>query len=163
MVDYDKAVISAKTLLENSKANEKRPVNLAIILNELGLNAIYSEDIEDEALLNPMEKTIYVKVDDKPMTRKLFSIAHEIGHWVLHSRNKIRPRINFEDNNPFRSQEEIAEEKEANAFASELLMPYNEVRNMIMIGYSVEDIMNYFNVSYAFAYNRYNFIIGRLY
>lgn len=162
VADYQKAVTSARALLSNSKANESRPVNLAIILNELGLSAQYKEGMIDEALLNPMERVIYIKRDDKPITRKLFSIAHEIGHWVLHSRDKERPRINFYSN-PVIDENQTVEEQEANAFAAELLMPYDEVRNFIAHGYSLEFLMAHFNVSYEFAYYRYNFIISRLY
>lgn len=153
--NYDKAATEAKLLLNsNPRYSEYRPVNLALILEDLGLNAQYSNDIVDEALLNPMEKMIYIKIDDLPMTRKLFSIAHEIGHWKLHSHDKVRPRSSSND---------ICEEQEANAFAAELLMPYDEVRNLILLGYGIENLMNHFNVSYEFAYNRYNFIISRVF
>ena len=162
MADYTRATAEAKKLLSGSRANLSRPVNLAIILNELGLSARYKDDLIDEALLNPMERTIYIRRDDKPMTRKLFSIAHEIGHWMLHSRDKERPRINFSDN-PVIDEIVTAEEQEANAFAAELLMPYDEVRNFIVHGYNIEYLMAHFNVSYEFAYYRYNFIISMIY
>jgi hypothetical protein len=162
MADYTRATAEAKKLLSGSLANLSRPVNLAIILNELGLSARYKDDLIDEALLNPMERTIYIRRDDKPMTRKLFSIAHEIGHWMLHSRDKERPRINFSDN-PVIDEIVTAEEQEANAFAAELLMPYDEVRNFIVRGYGIEYLMAHFNVSYEFAYYRYNFIISMIY
>lgn len=162
MADYTRATAEAKKLLSGSLANLSRPVNLAIILNELGLSARYKDDLIDEALLNPMERTIYIRRDDKPMTRKLFSIAHEIGHWMLHSRDKERPRINFSDN-PVIDEIVTAEEQEANAFAAELLMPYDEVRNFIVRGYGIEYLMAHFNVSYEFAYYRYNFIINMIY
>lgn len=162
MADYTRATAEAKKLLSGSRANLSRPVNLAIILNELGLSARYKDDLIDEALLNPMERTIYIRRDDKPMTRKLFSIAHEIGHWMLHSRDKERPRINFSDN-PVIDEIVTAEEQEANAFAAELLMPYDEVRNFIVRGYGIEYLMAHFNVSYEFAYYRYNFIINMIY
>lgn len=162
MADYARATAEAKKLLSGSLANLSRPVNLAIILNELGLSARYKDGLIDEALLNPMERTIYIRRDDKPMTRKLFSIAHEIGHWMLHSRDKERPRINFSDN-PVIDEIVTAEEQEANAFAAELLMPYDEVRNFIVHGYGIEYLMAHFNVSYEFAYYRYNFIISMIY
>lgn len=162
MANYDNAAMQAKALLNNSQANLSRPVNLAIILNEQGLSAQYKDGLIDEALLDPVQKVIYIRQDDMPMTRKLFSIAHEIGHWILHSRDKTRPRINFATNHVF---DEIsrAEEQEANAFAAELLMPYDEVRKLIMLGYSVENLMGYFNVSYEFAYYRYMAVSGMIY
>jgi hypothetical protein len=162
MAEYERAIAEAKRLLSNSQANLSRPVNLAIILNEQGLSAQYKDDMIDEALLDPIQKVVYIRRDDKPMTRKLFSIAHEIGHWILHSRDKERPRIKFSDNSIV-SKKVTAEEQEANAFAAELLMPYDEVRDFIMHGYDIEYLMAHFNVSYEFAYYRYNFIINMIY
>lgn len=160
--DFVRANAEARRLLDGSVANQYRPVNLAIILQEQGLSALYRDDILDEALLDPQGKVIYIRRDDKPMTRKIFSIAHELGHWILHSRDKVRPRINFY-NNQIIDQMQTIEEQEANAFAAELLMPYDEVRNFIMQGYNIEFLMAHFNVSYEFAYYRYNFIIGMIY
>ena len=80
----------------------------------------------------------------------------------MHSRDKERPRINFSDN-PILDEIITAEEQEANAFAAELLMPYEEVRNFIIHGYDIEYLMAHFNVSYEFAYYRYNFIINMIY
>ncbi|MCG3657930.1 ImmA/IrrE family metallo-endopeptidase [Aliarcobacter butzleri] len=153
--NYERATAKAKMLLNSNSEYSTRPVNLALILEDLGLDAQYSDEIEDEALLDPMERMIYIRIDDFPMTRKLFSIAHEIGHWMLHSKDKRRPR-NTSNNN-------IDEEQEANAFAAELLMPYDEVRNLIMLGYNIENLANHFNVSLVFASNRYNFIISRVF
>ena len=159
--DYIKAVNSAKMLLISTfNQNIKYPVNLADILNNQGLKALYDESISEEALLNPMKQTIYIKKDNKPITRKLFSIAHEIGHWILHSRDKIRHRLSvMSDIN----EVDRIEEQEANAFAAELLMPYSEVSKLIFLGYGVEHLMDYFNVSYEFAYYRYNYVYGMIY
>ncbi|QKF91487.1 ImmA/IrrE family metallo-endopeptidase [Campylobacter sp. CCUG 57310] len=162
VADYTRAIEQAKMLLNSSKTNLSYPINLATILNELNLKAEYSDKITDEALLDPNQKTIFIRRDDLPMTRKLFSIAHEIGHWMLHSRDKSRPRINF-SNKLICDEISKVEEQEANAFAAELLMPYDEVRKLIMIGYSVENLMTYFNVSYEFAYYRYMSVSGMIY
>lgn len=161
MPDYQRATIEASNLLNSNPNYSNRPVNLALILQDLNLSAQYSETITDEALLNPMDRIIHIRRDNLPMTRKLFSIAHEIGHWILHSHDRERPRAcpTFGESQNINYNEE----QEANAFAAELLMPYNEVRYLIMIGYSVENLMNHFNVSYDFASNRYNFIIRRVY
>ncbi len=62
-------------------------------------------------------KTIYVEANDPPK-RKLFSIAHELGHIVLgHQHATVQFRITHDDANYSK------EEKEANSFAQHLLMP----------------------------------------
>jgi len=68
-------------------------------------------------------KKIYVNSSDKTQ-RKNFTIAHELGHWVLHrelfkddtNEYKVLPRFTKPDyDDPL--------EKEANFFAAELLVP----------------------------------------
>lgn len=161
-MDDTRAILQAKKLLIESKAGQTRPINLAIIITELGLKATYKEDMTDYALLNPMDKTIYVLKDNQPIKEKIFAIAHEIGHWVLHSRDKERPRLNFNGNESL-NKVFIEEEKEANAFAFELLMPYEETRNMILFGYSINYIASHFGVSLDMAYARYNEICQIIY
>ena len=157
-----KPAIVARKLLRDCGLEKTRPVNLATIIKTLGLNATYKEGMRDYALLNPMDKTIYVLKNDQPIRDKIFAVAHEIGHWVLHSRDKERPRINFHGNEQL-DKAFIEEEKEANAFAFELLMPYEETRNLIIFGYSVNYIASYFGVPIETAYRRYNEIHQMIY
>lgn len=157
-----KPAIEARKLLRDCGLEKTRPVNLATIITELGLKATYKEDMNDYALLNPLDKTIYVLKNDQPIRDKIFAIAHEIGHWVLHSRDKERPRLNFNGNESL-DKVLIEEEREANAFAFELLMPYEETRNMILFGYSVNYIASCFGVPIEKAYMRYNQIHQMIY
>lgn len=157
-----KPAIEARKLLRECGLEKTRPVNLAVIIKTLGLNAIYKEGMHDYALLNPMDKTIYILKDDQPIRDKIFAVAHEIGHWILHSRDKERPRINFHGNDIL-DRILIEEEKEANAFANELLMPYEETRNLILFGYDVNYIANFFGVPIEVTYRRCNEIHSMLY
>lgn len=157
-----KPAIEARKLLRDCGLEKTRPVNLAIIIEKLGLKATYKEDMTDYALLNPMDKTIYVLKDNQPIKEKIFAIAHEIGHWVLHSRDRERPRLNFNGNESL-NKVLVEEEKEANSFAFELLMPYEETRNLIIFGYSVNYIASHFGVPIEKAYMRYNEIHQMLY
>ncbi|WP_120945893.1 ImmA/IrrE family metallo-endopeptidase [Helicobacter labacensis] len=146
--------------MRNSDAFYKkaRPIDFKLLLHDLGLKlkrAPKDDAIQDEALLDPQERVILILDDDKPLSRKFFSIAHEIGHWVLHSRDQVRSRaVSYEQLDPVRK----IEEQEANAFAAELLMPYDEVASCILWGYDIADLKGYFNVSYEFAAHRYNFV-----
>lgn len=161
-MDEARAILEARQLLRDFNLEKTRPVNLAVIIEKLGLKATYKEDITDYALLNPMDKTIYVLKNDQSIRDKLFAIAHEIGHWVLHSRDRERPRLNFHGNEQL-DKVLVEEEREANAFAFELLMPYEETRNMIIFGYSVNYIASHFGVPIEAAYRRYNEIHQMIY
>ena len=157
-----KPAIEARKLLRDCGLEKTRPVNLATIIKTLGLNATYKEGMRDYALLNPMDKTIYILKDNQPIRDKIFAVAHEIGHWVLHSRDKERPRFDFSGNESL-DKVLVDEEKEANEFAFELLMPYEETRNMIIFGYSVNYIASHFGVSLDMAYARCNEIYQMIY
>lgn len=76
------------------------------------------------------EKRIYVNKADSP-ERQRFTVAHELGHWVMHrkafeanpERYPVLPRFQSVDkSNAF--------EQEANAFASELLVPEHLLRQV---------------------------------
>ena len=162
-MDEARAILEARNLLIESEAGKTRPVNLATIITELGLKATYKEDMNDYALLNPLNKTIYVLKNDQPIRDKIFAIAHEIGHWILHSRDKERPRFDFSGKDRPSDKVLIEEEKEANSFAFELLMPYEETRNLIIFGYSVNYIASHFGVPIETAYRRYNEIHQMIY
>lgn len=157
-----KPAIEARKLLRDCGLEKTRPVNLATIITALGLKATYKEDLTDYALLNPMDKTIYVLKDNQPIRDKIFAVAHEIGHWILHPRDKERPRFDFSGNEQL-DKVLVDEEKEANTFAFELLMPYEETRNLIIFGYSVNYIASHFGVPIEKAYMRYNEIHQMIY
>ncbi|TVT60168.1 MAG: ImmA/IrrE family metallo-endopeptidase [Sedimenticola thiotaurini] len=77
--------------------------------------------------------------------RQRFTLAHELGHFVLHQKNgrefvdKILYRNNLDSN---------SEEAEANVFAANLLMPEAEFRRFLSgVSDQVEDIASHFNVS----------------
>jgi Zn-dependent peptidase ImmA (M78 family) len=65
----------------------------------------------------------------QPQSRQRFTIAHEIGHYLLHPGQPViverNGRINFRDGRS--SQAILPEEIQANRFAAELLMPRRQV------------------------------------
>lgn len=70
---------------------------------------------------------------DHSMTRKRFTLAHELGHFILHKDSSSV----FIDSSPIFYRDEqsaqglLTEEVEANAFAAELLMPENWLREKV--------------------------------
>lgn len=77
--------------------------------------------------------------------RQRFTMAHELGHYVLH-RNNIG--IKHEDMVLFRNNEVNPMEVEANNFASELLIPREEFKKHIADGVTkISDLSEKFDVS----------------
>lgn len=107
-----------------------------------------------EAETYPLSNEIAIREDtycrlchDDPHAR--FTIGHEIGHYVLHTPEKIS--LAFEDEaarppRPFESPE-----WQANVFAGELLAPARMV-----VGMTVEAIINQFKVSKVVAQKQAN-------
>ena len=76
-------------------------------------------------------KIIYVAATDPP-ARKLFTIAHELGHiFLAHPNYSVLFRV------PKKDAQYSAEEQEANSFAAHLLMP----------DFMVKEYLNKYNLS----------------
>jgi Zn-dependent peptidase ImmA (M78 family) len=106
------------------------PLNVAKALGIKVMNAVFSEEGKSGAIVKRGGQfSIFVNANDAP-ARKRFTIAHEIGHQLLHmSPDADSEFIDTQDN--FRTvdisdetdwTEERRKEWEANAFASALLM-----------------------------------------
>lgn len=73
--------------------------------------------------------------------RQRFTIAHEIGHYLLH-----RDHAPFEDGLLFRNDSRDAREREANQFAALVLMPAPQFNAALVEG-NIEDVAKRFKVS----------------
>jgi Zn-dependent peptidase ImmA (M78 family) len=110
------------------------PVNIA---NSLGLK-VYNAKFGERGIAGMLSTrrdgaNIYIEADDLA-ARKRFTVAHELGHFILHLQGHEGEFIDDEDN--FRAVHEIesdwTEERrmewEANVFAAALLMPAHAIR-----------------------------------
>ena len=103
------------------------PVNLEKLAKYFNL------EIENASFKNPeivglykrSERKIFVN-KDVVFSKKAFTIAHEIGHYILH-KNKEKETFLRLDSLNIDIQEE-KEEMEANWFAASLLMPKNIIK-----------------------------------
>lgn len=89
--------------------------------------------------------------------RKTFTLAHELGHYLLHDHNSMKLRIdqyNYKINT-----KEAAEETEANYFAASLLMPKDKFVTVLKESGSFSAVAKYFGVSEAAARNRAKWIL----
>ncbi|APT76057.1 hypothetical protein LN42_06430 [Marinitoga sp. 1137] len=136
------------------------------IVKTLGGEIIFSdEDLENYAeakivKIDDEEKKFRIIVTDKdflPKERKVFSIAHELGHLFLHmgyiiNEEKWNNINDFFDFYYRRDKNYI--EYEANEFAGEFLMPEDEFKKIAYENFDedenafyIEPIANYFGVS----------------
>ncbi|MGL5901656.1 MAG: ImmA/IrrE family metallo-endopeptidase [Cetobacterium sp.] len=97
--------------------------------------------------------------------RKMFSIAHELGHLFLHMLYLINDDHwnSLSENQSYRREGLNKLESEANSFAAELLMPEEEYlnqlkKNKVLIGdytyFNTQAMARYFNVSENAIINR---------
>ncbi len=148
----------ASQILNNLNINEL-PVPISLIAESIGLK-IYSYDLGENisgALvidkgqgiigINPLESSV----------RQRFTIAHELGHFVLH-RNVESLFVDKDFKVLFRNQEsstgELKREQDANAFAAAILMPkkllaekINDLAVDLTDEYSVKHLAQMFDVS----------------
>ena len=113
-------------LLANTGMLGKAPVSLEKIAKYLGFSCQFfmpdtrTEDIS--GAVDHSKKKIYLNRQDSPV-RMNFTLAHEIGHIILHGDDKNK---NFID---YRRASTDPKEKEADSFAANLLMPESLFRH----------------------------------
>jgi hypothetical protein len=117
---------------------EGLPVPVEKIAEDLlGLRIEQSWEIDCSGMLLPAERRILLNAaegaggrNDLPLRRFRFTIAHEIGHWVVHCLEGKAPRLEPSFCRPVDLTEAADRtlEREANVFAAELLMPELAVR-----------------------------------
>lgn len=145
--------------IEVAKKHTGPPVNINAIIQELGIALNSNADLESE-ISGQLEVTrdgkysISTNMFDSE-NRKRFTIAHELGHYMLHS-HLIGEGV--DDNKAYRSDPTgnfynraitRKHETEANRFAAKLLMPQKMVLKRAKIGETVADLARVFQVSEA--------------
>jgi hypothetical protein len=113
------------TRLLDSAGISREPVALRDVVSALNLELVKRtrEPFASEAALEPLgDGRAIVLNGSGDSGRRRFTIAHEIGHFVLHP-ERCRPERGGAVNEAGRR-----EEREADAFAAELLMPEHLVR-----------------------------------
>lgn len=115
------------------------PIPIVKIAENLGFIVVESPFDDDESGLlyydpnNSIDKIILLNKDDIP-TRKKFTIAHELGHYL----NEYKTGVIYAHRNSNSSDPYY--ESEINSFASELLMPTKILKNFLeKIDYKSKD------------------------
>lgn len=77
------------------------------------------------------------------ITRQRFTIAHEIGHWLMHRRSLENLGVSLR----LQRRRRYNIEREANAFAAALLMPRDDVIRSFHLGLSFQELVKRYAVS----------------
>ncbi len=113
------------------KHTKNYPVNLNGILRDFGISLIEKElnsDISGKIYIENNKFSIMVN-DYHSNNRKRFTIAHELGHYLLHYDEILKAAI--VDNSLYRSDRLSTRiDVEANRFAAKLLMPMDLIEKI---------------------------------
>ncbi|MBZ9731186.1 ImmA/IrrE family metallo-endopeptidase [Salegentibacter sp. JZCK2] len=110
------------------------PIPIKKLIKNLGIE-IKPEYLGDEIsglLVIEDKRTIIGYNSSEPTVRQRFTLAHELGHHILHRSESSNEKL-FVDKIMYRknftSKKEKKQEMEANVFASRILMPENLVKS----------------------------------
>ena len=131
MADFNKAVNSAEEVLKENFIS-KPPVPIVELVKNYGYKVSEIElDPDIAGFVNAKEHVIYVNISDSA-TRKAFTIAHELGHIILHSTElEADPDIGILYRRPLGQKNEDEKEQEANCFAANLLVPKSMLEGVL--------------------------------
>lgn len=128
--DRKKVFSAVEEVLRENFVNEP-PVSLTQILRNYGLSWRYdnlnaSGFKQVAGFIDPLKKEIVVNEADKgPISHREFTLAHELGHWLLH-RTELQQypdRYAVLYYTPLGQMNNDPVEVEANLFAAHLLVP----------------------------------------
>ncbi len=130
------------------------PIDLNKIIEKAGLTLMTGEGGNPNIAgsYDRVERTITVKKSD-PWFRKVFTIAHELGHYYLHT-NKPSEIFYRQDLDFLVKGDEIEQEQEANWFAASLLMPKMVFSRFWMLIQDIDELAQRFGVSSTACYYR---------
>jgi Zn-dependent peptidase ImmA (M78 family) len=132
------------------------PVDPAWIAQSMGIrvvDAYMDADVDGAIRREGKEKPAFIYLNaHNATTRKRFTCAHEIAHYVKHSEDGEYEFIDYRD--ALASTGQISDERYANAFAAALLMPAKHVRRLRDEGLDEWSMARRLGVSEAAMVNR---------
>ncbi len=128
----------ATKLLESLKIRSA-PIDVNGIASAVGLKIVYEDFTDDiSGLLITRESTGVIGVHSKhALVRQRFTIAHEIGHFVMHHHSESGEHVHVDEGWKTTARNERStkgidvDEIEANRFAASLLMPEAFLRTRV--------------------------------
>lgn len=158
--DYRRVEREVRRILDEFVVEEP-PVDPVKIARDLGVNVYFvgfdPKHSNVSGFYDCEEDAIFVNRDEYPL-RQTFTVAHELGHKVLHEDWARSNEYQVLLRNPA-EQEHDFREKEANAFAAGLLMP-RDIMDRYWKRLSVEQLSQLLAVSVPAVKNRLSFLYG---
>jgi Zn-dependent peptidase ImmA (M78 family) len=112
---------AAEAIIEDLGITQIAELDVEAIAFDAGVEVLYEPMTGCEATLVGVGNHAIATINPSPHRgRERFSVAHEVGHWKLHRGRSFRCRVDQVEEN-FSSTSSL--EKEADTFASHLLMP----------------------------------------
>ena len=137
------------------------PVDPIVVARDLGIN-VYNSRLGPAVsgmivkLRDDEEPDIFLNDEHSPV-RQRFTCAHELGHYFgNYTRNGVRRTTYSHKRDSLSSCGTDVEEKYANSFAANLLMPEDDVRDLVRRGYNTVELASRLWVSPEAAANRLN-------
>jgi hypothetical protein len=123
-----------------AKYKSHAPVDIVALASDLGINVWETGSLPSSVSgkifkdpLNGGRSGFSIVVNSShSLPRKRFTIAHEIGHFLLH-RDRLESGELIDDA-MYRSGVTAKEETEANRFAADLLMPFPLIQSLVAAG-----------------------------
>lgn len=133
MLKKDDIESKANDLLKQFSIN-KPPIPIVDIVLGMGLGIEEDEFGESVSgfIVSKSNKNVIGVNSSESEVRKRFTIAHELGHFLLHSNKKdfiFISKVHYR--NDLSSTGELRKEREANSFAASLLMPEELIKKEI--------------------------------
>ncbi|MDR2008538.1 MAG: ImmA/IrrE family metallo-endopeptidase [Alphaproteobacteria bacterium] len=113
---------------------EQNPIDIERFCWDIDLEVEYTDLVDTQS--GYIDNNVIYVNRSHPKTRQRFTIAHELGHFILHPANE---RMDRKQVYSYIDKTQWKKEREANAFAAMLLMPkarilelYNENKEKIL-------------------------------
>jgi Zn-dependent peptidase ImmA (M78 family) len=130
--DYTRAQNEAQRVLSENYIDSV-PVRVEELISLYGLSLVYADlprtddDKQIAGYINTERKMVFIHKSDTA-TRQAFTIAHELGHWLLHkTKLESNPSLGIMFRVPLGTIDNNPDEKEANCFAANLLVPFDQL------------------------------------
>lgn len=144
MIDViSKAHAGARKLLIDAGA-KRCPTPLTKIMRFLNISIEYTpldEELSGMAMIKNNQKLVWVNALHQP-NRQRFTLAHEVGHHVLHAdflQDAVHVDRGILRRDVISGEGTDEREIEANAFASELLMPESQLEAALPEHFDLDD------------------------
>ncbi|HFK5574950.1 hypothetical protein BAS06_02955 [Elizabethkingia miricola] len=145
---------------DNISFFRKAPINIEALITKETINKVihpFDDDIAGVLIIDDKNNKVTIGINQKSShERKNFTMAHELGHYILHNdrSNMFLDKVFYRKKSEGYTTKEEKIEKEANYFAANILMPENlvfqEIEKLDMDLYedsSIKKLAQTFNVS----------------